>query len=105
VTWPEGEGIRVDTHIVAGSRITPYYDSLMAKLIASGPDRAVALARLRGAVAATRIAGVASNLEFHGCVLDDPEFQRGGVDTGYVDRLLARRSGKLPTGDGVAAHA
>ena len=60
-----GEGIRVDTHIVAGSSIPPFYDSLMGKIIASGPDRAGALARLRGAIGATRISGVHSNLGFH----------------------------------------
>jgi acetyl/propionyl-CoA carboxylase alpha subunit len=53
-----------------------------------GPDRAAALARLRQAIAATRIEGVATNLAFHSMVLDDPEFARGGVDTGFVARLL-----------------
>ena len=74
-----------------GSSIPPFYDSLMGKIIASGPDRACALARLRGAIAATRISGVKSNLGFHSAALDDPEFQTGGVDTGFVDRLYARR--------------
>jgi acetyl-CoA carboxylase biotin carboxylase subunit len=91
VSWPGGEGIRVDTHVVPGSNIPPYYDSLMGKIIASGPDRLTALARLRGAIAATRISGVTSNLGFHAAALDDPEFQAGGVDTGFVDRLFARR--------------
>ncbi len=91
VSWPSGEGIRVDTHIVPGSSIPPFYDSLMGKIIASGPDRAGALARLRGAIAATRISGVQSNLGFHDAVLHDPEFQTGGVDTGFVARLYARR--------------
>jgi acetyl-CoA carboxylase, biotin carboxylase subunit len=91
VSWPEGDGIRVDSHVVAGSSIPPYYDSLMGKIIASGPDRDSALARLRGAVAATRISGVKSNLGFHTAALNDPEFQAGGVDTGFVERLFARR--------------
>jgi len=91
VSWPSGEGIRVDSHVVPGSSIPPYYDSLMGKIIASGADRAGALTRLRGAIAATRISGVKSNLGFHSAVLEDPEFQGGGVDTGYVDRLYARR--------------
>jgi acetyl-CoA carboxylase biotin carboxylase subunit len=91
VSWPGGDGIRVDSHVVPGSSIPPYYDSLMGKIIASGPDRAAALARLRGAVAATRISGVKSNLGFHTAALNDPEFQAGGVDTGFVDRLFARR--------------
>jgi acetyl/propionyl-CoA carboxylase alpha subunit len=63
----------------------------MGKIIASGPDRARALARLRGAIAATSISGVKNNLGFHSAALDDPEFQTGGVDTGFVDRLYARR--------------
>ena len=92
VSWPAGEGIRVDTHIVAGSDIPPFYDSLMGKIIARGPDRADALSRLRAAIAATRIIGVRSNLGFHRAVLEDREFQAGAVDTGFVDRLYARRA-------------
>ena len=91
VIWPTGEGIRVDTHISAGSNVPPYYDSLLGKIIASGPDRSVALARLRAAIAATRISGVTSNIAFHAAALDDAEFIAGGVDTGFVPRLFARR--------------
>jgi acetyl-CoA carboxylase biotin carboxylase subunit len=87
VAWPMGEGIRVDTHIASGSRVPPFYDSLMAKVIAHGPDRAAALAKLAGAIAATRVAGVATNLPFHAAVLANPEFQTGAVDTGFVARL------------------
>ena len=87
-SWPVGEGIRVDTHIVSGSRIPPFYDSLMAKIIAHADDRPTALARLEQAIAATRLTGVSANLSFHSRVLLDPEFQAGGVDTGFVARLL-----------------
>jgi len=81
--------------VVPGSSVPPFYDSLLGKVIAHGPDRATALARLRAAIAATYISGVASNLGFHSLVLDDAEFRAGGVDTSYVDRLVARpqRSG------------
>jgi len=89
--WPAGEGVRVDTHIVSGARIPPFYDSLMGKIIAHGPDRFSALERMRKAIAETRIEGVATNLEFHADVLADPEFARGGVDTSYVPRFLGRR--------------
>jgi acetyl-CoA carboxylase biotin carboxylase subunit len=88
VTWPVQEGIRVDTHIAAGSHIPPYYDSLMAKIIAHAPDRDSAVSRLRQALAATRLTGVHSNLAFQQRVLADPEFQAGGFDTGFVARLL-----------------
>ena len=87
VTWPSGEGIRVDTHIEAGSRIPPFYDSLMAKIIAHAGDRRSAITRLRGAVAATRLVGVATNLSFHDQVLGHADFLAGGVDTGFVARL------------------
>jgi acetyl-CoA carboxylase biotin carboxylase subunit len=90
VVWPAGEGIRVDTHIATGSRIPPFYDSLLAKIIAHGPDRATAVTRLRHAIAATRLVGVHTNLSFHEVVLAAPEFQQGGFDTGFLARLLER---------------
>jgi acetyl-CoA carboxylase biotin carboxylase subunit len=87
--WPAGEGIRVDTHIEAGSSVPPFYDSLLGKLIAHGRDRAAALAVLERALAATRIDGVATNRAFHQRVLADAAFRQGGVDTGFVARLQA----------------
>jgi acetyl-CoA carboxylase biotin carboxylase subunit len=90
VQWPTGEGIRVDTHIVDGAMIPPFYDSMIAKVIAHGPDRAAALARLRAALADVRIAGVATNLAFQQAVLADPDFAAGGVDTGFLARFLDR---------------
>lgn len=92
VAWPEGPGIRVDTHIAAGSTVPPFYDSLMAKIVVHAADRHAALARMGEALAATRVDGVATNLPFHVAVLADPEFRAGGVDTGFVARLLARRA-------------
>jgi acetyl-CoA carboxylase biotin carboxylase subunit len=100
VSWPVGHGLRVDTHIQAGSRIPPFYDSLMAKIIAQGPDRPATLALLQRAIAATRLEGVASNLSFHAAALSDPEFQAGGVDTGFVARLLANRPPMEASGHG-----
>jgi acetyl-CoA carboxylase biotin carboxylase subunit len=87
--WPQGEGIRVDTHITAGSSVPPYYDSLLGKVIAHGRTREAARARLAAALGRTRIEGVHTNLAFQAALLDDPEFVRGGVDTGF----LARREG------------
>jgi acetyl/propionyl-CoA carboxylase alpha subunit len=78
----------VDTHIASGSRISPFYDSLMAKVIVHGADRAAAITGMRAALAATRIAGVRTNLEFQQAVLADPRFQEGGVDTGYLARFI-----------------
>ena len=91
--WPQGEGIRVDTHIESGVHVPPFYDSLLGKIVARGADRGEALMRLRTAVRATRIAGVESNLELHYALLTDPEFCAGGVDTGYLARFLERKRG------------
>ena len=89
-SWPAGPGIRVDTHIESGSSVPPFYDSLMAKIIVHAPDRPTALGKMQQAIAAARITGVATNLPFHAVMLRDPEFRAGGVDTGYVARLLQR---------------
>jgi acetyl-CoA carboxylase biotin carboxylase subunit len=84
--WPQGEGIRVDTHIAAGSRVPPYYDSLLGKIIAHGASRDEARLRLRAALDTTRIEGVSTNLAFQAALLADPEFVHGGVDTGFLAR-------------------
>jgi acetyl-CoA carboxylase, biotin carboxylase subunit len=79
-------GVRVDTHIQAGSAVPPHYDSLLAKVIARGADRADALARLSAALARCEVGGVATNLRLHQALLTGQEFARGGVDTGYLER-------------------
>jgi acetyl-CoA carboxylase biotin carboxylase subunit len=91
VTWPSESGIRVDTHIESGSRVPPFYDSLMAKIIAQAPTRAATIARLVQAIGSTELIGVKTNLRFQQAILADAEFQAGGFDTGFVERLLARR--------------
>ncbi len=84
---PSGDGIRVDSGYAEGTTVTPFYDSLMAKLVVHAPDRATALARARDAVARFEIAGPKSNLPFHLELLDYPEFVSGDYDTGIVGRM------------------
>jgi acetyl-CoA carboxylase biotin carboxylase subunit len=84
--FPAGPGIRVDTHVQAGSAVPPQYDSLLAKIIVSGGTRAQALARLRGALARCEIGGVATTLGMHAALADDAEFAAGGVATGFLAR-------------------
>ncbi len=88
-TWtePAGEGVRVDSGYVAGNTVTPFYDSLMAKLIVSGADRAEAISRARAAVAQFQLAGPKNNLPFFAELLDNPEFLSGDYDTGIVSRM------------------
>jgi len=87
--FPAGPGIRVDTHVQAGSRVPPHYDSLLAKLIVHGRDRTEALSRMRSALRRVSITGVATNVALHRAILDEPAFAAGGVDTAWLVSLLA----------------
>ena len=87
VEWPEGPGIRVDSHLYAGYEIPPYYDSLLAKLIVWGEDRTEALSRARQALADCRIEGVKTNLPFHRAIVDNAAFVDAEVSTNLLDRV------------------
>jgi len=87
---PAGAGVRVDAGYQAGNTVTPFYDPLLAKLCAHGADRAHALARMREAVAAFRIAGPKTNLAFHADLLASQEFVSGDYDTSLVSKLRPR---------------
>ena len=95
--------MRVDTHLQAGATVPPYYDSLLAKVIAHGGDRDGALAALRGALDRCAIDGVTTNLRLQRALVADPEFAAGGVDTGYLARWLARRQEGNGAGNKAAA--
>jgi acetyl-CoA carboxylase biotin carboxylase subunit len=89
VTWvePTGDGVRVDSGYAEGTTVTPFYDSLMAKLIVFGADRADAIAKARAAVAGFQIAGPKNNLPFFAELLENEEFLAGDYDTGIVSRM------------------
>jgi len=87
--FPVGADVRVDTHLQAEATVPPYYDSLLAKVIARGNDRDGALRALRSALGKCAIEGVSTNLALHRALLADAEFAAGGVDTGYLARWLA----------------
>ncbi|GIG02452.1 acetyl-CoA carboxylase biotin carboxylase subunit [Catellatospora citrea] len=88
-TWvePAGEGVRVDSGYAEGNVVTPSYDSLMAKVIVYGADRAEAIARAKAAVAAFELIGPKNNLPFFAELLDNAEFVSGDYDTGLVSRM------------------
>ncbi|MFG3710604.1 acetyl/propionyl/methylcrotonyl-CoA carboxylase subunit alpha [Micromonospora sp. NPDC047730] len=86
-TEPTGDGVRIDSGYVAGNTVTPFYDSLMAKLIVSGTDRAEAIARARAAVAGFELTGPKCNLPFFAELLENEEFLSGDYDTGIVGRM------------------
>jgi acetyl-CoA carboxylase biotin carboxylase subunit len=83
--------LRVDTHVQAGDEIPPYYDSLIAKLIASGADRAEALERLRSALRRLTVEGVITTVPMHLALTEEPEFVAGGVDTTWFAHFMQRR--------------
>jgi acetyl-CoA carboxylase, biotin carboxylase subunit len=88
-TWlePAGDGVRVDSGYAAGTTVTPFYDSLMAKLIVHGADRTDAIAKARAAVAGFEITGPKNNLPFFAELLENEEFLSGDYDTGIVSRM------------------
>jgi acetyl-CoA carboxylase biotin carboxylase subunit len=92
--FPAGDGIRVDTHIGAGTRVPPFYDSLLAKVIVHAESRAAAIERAERALANCRIEGVATNLSIHRAIVTDPNFRAGGVPTGWFLQFLAGVRGK-----------
>jgi 3-methylcrotonyl-CoA carboxylase alpha subunit len=105
---PEAEGIRVDTGVETGSDITPYYDPMIAKIIAHAPSREGALDRLSAALGATMAAGPRTNLALLKALCDAPEFRGGLFDTGFIERhraalgLEARGADKAAAARGVA---
>jgi len=85
---PSGPGIRVDTHIYPGYQLPPYYDSLLAKVIATGSNREEALARMRRALGEMRVEGVPTTISFHQRLLNDPVFLEGRVHTRYIRDVM-----------------
>jgi acetyl/propionyl-CoA carboxylase alpha subunit len=81
------DGVRVDSGVETGSVVSPFYDAMLAKVIAHGATREEACARLAGALERTRVHGVTTNRDLLVRVLRSPEFLGGEVDTGYLDRV------------------
>jgi len=85
---PGGPGVRVDTHAFAGYTIPPYYDSLIAKVIAWGRDRDESIARMTRALREFEVGGIRTTIPFHLTVLDNAFFRRGEVYVNFVQRRI-----------------
>ncbi|MEZ0333439.1 MAG: acetyl-CoA carboxylase biotin carboxylase subunit [Gemmatimonadales bacterium] len=83
---PGGPGVRVDTHVYAGYRVPPYYDSLLAKVIVHGNDRTEALSRMGQALDSFILEGVTTTIPFLARVIRHPDFVAGNVDTKFLER-------------------
>jgi acetyl-CoA carboxylase biotin carboxylase subunit len=88
VREPAGPGVRVDSGIAEGVAVTPYYDSLLAKLIVWGESRGVAIVRMRRALEEYQISGVATTLRLYRALMDSTQFLGGQFHTGFVEEKL-----------------
>ena len=83
--WPEGPNLRIDAAVREGGEVSSHYDPMIAKLVAWGPTRARALARMRRALEDSVVLGIDCNIGFHLRVLAEPDFLAGTFDTHYID--------------------
>ncbi len=82
---PGGQSVRVDTHAYAGYRVPPHYDSMIAKLIVSAPNRMQAIARMKRALGEFVIQGIKTNIPYHKQLMNDPNFIDGTFHTKYLE--------------------
>ena len=84
--FPGGRGVRIDSHIYTGYEIPPFYDSMIAKIIATAWSREEAIAKMHQALSETVIEGVKTTIPFHKTMMKNPDFIKGEFDTKYLDR-------------------
>ncbi len=89
---PGGTGVRVDTAAYAEGVIPPYYDSLIAKLVVRGKDRTEAISRMSRALEMFIVEGIYTTIPLHRRILADPDFRAGKIDTGFIERFLAKNT-------------
>jgi acetyl-CoA carboxylase biotin carboxylase subunit len=87
---PGGPGVRVDTFAHSECVVPPYYDSLIAKIVAHGRNRQEAIVRMRRALEMTVVEGIKTNLAMHLRILADPDFVAGRLSTSFMDRFITR---------------
>jgi len=87
---PTGEGVRVDSHCYAGYFVPPYYDSLLAKLITRGRDRDQAIGSMQEALRDFTVSGVDTTIPFHRFIMKNPDYLRGQVNTGWLEKTLGK---------------
>jgi acetyl-CoA carboxylase biotin carboxylase subunit len=97
---PSGFGVRVDTVIHPQYRVTPYYDSMIAKIIVHGRTRNEAIYRMRRALEETLVSGIKTTIPLHYMLMYDPDFISNQFDTGFLEHQLPRLL--RPLGEGVA---
>ncbi|NHN92446.1 acetyl-CoA carboxylase biotin carboxylase subunit [Acetobacter sicerae] len=89
---PGGPGIRIDSHVVSGYTIPPYYDSLIGKIIGYGATREEAIARLQIALAEMKVEGISTNIGLHQDLLANPTVRKGSMDIHFLEKWLEERA-------------
>jgi acetyl-CoA carboxylase biotin carboxylase subunit len=99
---PGGPGVRVDTFAHSECTVSPYYDSMIAKIIVHGRDRQEAIARMRRTLEMTVIEGIKTSIPLHLKIIADPDFVAGRLNTGFMDRYVVE---KKPSSSSLAETA
>ena len=92
---PGGPGVRVDTFVYSGYQVTPFYDSLIAKVIVHARTRELAIARMKRALEAMVIEGIKTTIPLHLKIMDDPRFRAGDIGTDFMEYFLTRNGRKV----------
>lgn len=91
---PGGPGVRVDTFVYSGYRVTPFYDSMIAKVIVHARTRELAIARMKRALEAMVIEGIKTTIPLHLKIMDDPKYRAGEISTDFMEYFLAQNGNK-----------
>jgi len=91
---PGGPGVRVDTFVYSGYQVSPFYDSLIAKVIVHARTRELAIARMKRALDAMVIEGIKTTIPLHLKIMDDPKFRNREIDTNFMEYFLAKNARK-----------
>ena len=97
---PGGPGVRVDTFVYSGYKVSPFYDSLIAKLIVHARTRELAIARMKRALDVMVIEGIKTTIPLHQKIMDDPKFRKGDIDTNFMEYFLAKNARKSESAAG-----
>ena len=95
---PGGPGVRVDTFAHSECTVSPYYDSLIAKIITYGRDRTEAIARMRRTLEMTVVDGIKTSIPLHLKILSEPDFIAGKLNTSFMERYMPDASKKAGNG-------
>jgi acetyl-CoA carboxylase biotin carboxylase subunit len=95
-SYPGGPGVRVDSYAHSECTVSPYYDSLIAKIITYGRDRAEAIARMRRTLEMTVVDGIKTTIPLHLKILNDPDFVAGRLSTAFMERFMKEKPARTP---------